>query len=177
MQNEKIALLSIKPIFANSIFNGEKKFEFRKAGINPDVKLILVYASSPVRAFIGFIEIDEVITASPDLLWKKTGKEGAISRNLFFSYFEGKELGYAIKIKSICKFETSINPKELLEDFHPPQSFMYVNGNVVKKLAKKFSADDEISFRWWCSRSRQNDLLQVTRSKDWLRACLSEPVD
>jgi predicted transcriptional regulator len=177
MQNEKIALLSIKPIFADSIFDGEKKFEFRKAGISPDVKLILVYSSSPVKAFIGFIEIDEVITGSPASLWKKTGDAGAISRTQFFSYFEGKKLGYAIKIKSIRKFETSVNPRELLEDFHPPQSFMYVNGNVVKKLAKKFNADDEVSFRWWCSRSRQNDLLQIPCSKDRLRARHSEPVD
>lgn len=177
MQNEKIALLSIKPVFADSIFEGKKKFEFRKAGINPDVKLILVYSSSPVQAFIGFIEIDEVIADTPTSLWKKTGDAGAISRTLFFSYFKGKKLGYAIKIKDICKFKASINPKELLEDFHPPQSFMYVNGSVVRILAKKFSADDEVSFRWWCSRSRQNDLLQITGSKNRLRTCDGKPVD
>ncbi len=43
-------VLSIKPEFANKIFNGTKKYEFRRAIFkNEKVKFIIVYASLPIR--------------------------------------------------------------------------------------------------------------------------------
>ena len=51
-------VLSIKPEFAFKIFDGSKKFEFRKAIFkNNNVKSIIVYASSPVQKVIGEFEI------------------------------------------------------------------------------------------------------------------------
>ena len=47
-------VLSIKPEFANKIFEGTKKYEFRRAIFkNPNIKKVVVYSSSPVKKIIG----------------------------------------------------------------------------------------------------------------------------
>ena len=52
-------LLSIKPEFAELIFKGTKKFEFRKSIFkNSEIKTVVVYASSPMQKVIGEFEID-----------------------------------------------------------------------------------------------------------------------
>ena len=119
-------LMSIKPEFANKIFDGTKEFEFRRAIFkNPDIKSIIVYASSPVQKVIGEFEIDNIITSDIESLWKQTSQKSGISRLYFIQYFGGKELGHAIKIKKTHKYK---KPLCLKEDFNllPPQSFCYV---------------------------------------------------
>jgi predicted transcriptional regulator len=66
-------LLSIKPEFAEMIFSGSKRYEFRRSIFrNPDVKTIVVYASSPVQKVIGEFEIETIINAELENLWKQT---------------------------------------------------------------------------------------------------------
>lgn len=118
-------VLSIKPEFAEMIFNGTKKYEFRKSIFkNRNVKTVIVYASSPVQRVIGEFEIEEIINSDLEDLWNTTQHFSGISRKYFDSYFEKKELGYAIKIKSTKKYR---KPKCLKEDYNlvPPQSFVY----------------------------------------------------
>ena len=118
-------VLSIKPEFANKIFDGTKKFEFRRAIFkNPEVKTVSVYASSPVKKVIGEFEIDSIINEELESLWKKTSSFSGISKDYFDKYFWDKTAGYAIKIKNVKKYR---KPKSLKEDFElaPPQSFAY----------------------------------------------------
>jgi len=119
-------LLSIKPEFANKIFDGTKKFEFRKSIFkNKDVKTVVVYASSPVQRVIGEFEIEKILNFDLDTLWGLTQDFSGISEDFFYEYFADKEVGYAIKIKKPIKYR---NPKNLREEFnlYPPQSFAYL---------------------------------------------------
>ena len=119
-------VLSIKPEFANKIFDGSKKFEFRKSIFkNKEVKSIIVYASSPVQKVIGEFEIAEIYNYDLDSLWRLTKDYSGISEDYFYQYFSDKEKGFAIKIKNKRKYKI---PKCLREDFklNPPQSFAYV---------------------------------------------------
>jgi predicted transcriptional regulator len=119
-------ILSIKPEYANKIFEGTKKYEFRRAIFkNPDIKKIVVYSSSPVQKIIGEFEIDRIITHNLETLWSKTKKHSGISEDFFFQYFGDKELGFAIKIKNTKLYRT---PKCIREDYNlfPPQSFLYL---------------------------------------------------
>jgi predicted transcriptional regulator len=118
-------VLSIKPEFAFKIFNGTKRFEFRKAIFkNPDVKKVIVYASSPVQRVLGEFEIEEIIKFEKNQLWEITKKESGITRDFFFQYFAEKEHGYAIRIKNTKIFD---EPRSLKDDYNllPPQSFAY----------------------------------------------------
>ena len=119
-------LLSIKPEFAEMIFEGTKKFEFRRSVFkNKNVKTVVVYASSPVQRVIGEFEIDTIINQDLHQLWNTTKYFSGISENFFFEYFQNKEKGYAIKIKKTKKYKKALCLKE---DFNatPPQSFMYL---------------------------------------------------
>lgn len=119
-------ILSIKPEFANKIFEGTKKYEFRRAIFkNPDVKKVVVYSSSPVQKIIGEFEIERIISHELETLWNKTKKYSGISEDFFFQYFGDKELGFAIKIKNTKLYKT---PKCIREDYNlfPPQSFLYL---------------------------------------------------
>jgi len=119
-------LLSIKPEFAEKIFEGTKKYEFRRSVFkNPDVKTIVVYASSPVQRVIGEFTIDKILNEDIQKLWEKTKEYSGISEHFFFEYFNNKEKGFAIKIKDVIKYKKSLCLKS---DFNatPPQSFMYL---------------------------------------------------
>jgi predicted transcriptional regulator len=119
-------LLSIKPEFANKIFDGTKKYEFRRSIFkNSEIKEIVVYASSPVQKIIGEFEIDRILSDDPVALWSQTKEYSGISEEYFFEYFGDKTSGYAIKIKSTKLYKT---PKCIRQDFnlHPPQSFLYL---------------------------------------------------
>jgi predicted transcriptional regulator len=55
-------LLSIKPEFAEKIFDGSKRFEFRRNVFkNRDVRTVVVYASSPISKVVGEFDIEMVI--------------------------------------------------------------------------------------------------------------------
>jgi len=118
-------VLSIKPEFANKIFDWTKKYEFRKAIFkNNDIKTIVVYSSSPVQKVIWEFEIERVVKKDLKSLWELTNNESWISQKYFYEYFQNRTDWYAIKIKKIKKYKI---PKCLRGDFnlHPPQSFSY----------------------------------------------------
>ena len=119
-------LLSIKPEFANRIFDGSKKYEFRKAIFkNPNIKTVVVYASSPMQKVIGEFDIDIILSDAPVDLWEQTQKSSGISEDFFFNYFLNKKIGFAIKVKSTRLYK---EPLCLRRNYYvkPPQSFCYL---------------------------------------------------
>lgn len=119
-------LLSIKPEFADLIFSGKKKFEFRKAIFkNPSIQTVVVYSSSPVQRIIGEFDIEKIICDDVSSLWKKTKKFAGIDEEYFFRYFENRESGFAIQIKSYKKYKEPLELKKEY-DVSPPQSFLYL---------------------------------------------------
>lgn len=119
-------VLSIKPEFASKIFDGSKKFEFRKSIFkNNRVKSVIVYASSPVRKVIGEFEIESILNHDLATLWDLTKDFSGISEDFYYKYFAEKQQGYAIQIKSTIRYK---KPKCLKADFNllPPQSFAYL---------------------------------------------------
>ena len=118
-------VLSIKPAFAFKIFDGTKKFEFRKSIFkNESIKSIIVYASSPVQQVIGEFEIKHIHNYDLETLWNLTQKHSGISEDFYYQYFANKIEGFAIEIMNTKKYRI---PKSLKEDFNllPPQSFAY----------------------------------------------------
>jgi predicted transcriptional regulator len=121
-------LLSIKPQFAQRIFDGSKQFEFRKKVFsNRSVKKIIVYVTAPIKQVIGEFEIEEIIELEPEQLWEHTKEYSGIQKDYFDAYFDGREIGYAIRIGKTQVYD---KPLELQSSFnvkHPPQSFIYLH--------------------------------------------------
>ena len=119
-------LLSIKPKFALEIFNGNKKFEYRRTIFRKPVERIVVYASSPVKMVIGEFVIKDIFFEELDSLWGRTKQHSGISRRHFYSYFSDKDKGYAIKVGKIIKYQTPHHLHDLY-GIKAPQSFTYVD--------------------------------------------------
>lgn len=119
-------LLSIKPEFAHLIFEGKKRYEFRRVIFkNPNVRKVVVYASAPIGKVIGEFEIESILSDDPPSIWNRTRTASGISKEYFFNYFEGQPSAFAIKIKNYRLYATPFCPKERL-GIAPPQSFAYV---------------------------------------------------
>lgn len=119
-------LLSIKPEFAERIFDGSKKYEFRKAIFKKsNIKTIVVYASSPVQRVIGEFDIETILSDAPKSLWEETHEFSGISEDFFFEYFSKKAMGYAIKVKEVRRYKKSQCLRSKYK-VAPPQSFCYV---------------------------------------------------
>lgn len=119
-------LLSIKPEFAEKIFSGEKKYEFRRTIFKEKaVNKVVVYASSPVQKVIGEFEIETVLTDDLDALWQRTKEHAGISKTFFYQYFSDKAKGHAIQIKKVKKYKKPLCIKTDF-DLVPPQSFIYL---------------------------------------------------
>jgi len=127
-------LLSIKPKYVKEIAEGAKLYEFRKSIFKQKTDEIWVYASAPVKQIVGKIYIDEIIEDTPKNLWSNFKKNAGVCRSDFFKYFDGKEKGYAIKIKEYEIFEKPINPYAESDNFTPPQSYAYLK-NVLPQFA------------------------------------------
>lgn len=119
-------LLSIKPKYANLIFNGKKLYEFRKSIFKQQVQKIIVYSSYPVSRLIGEIEYDCIICKTPHEMWIETKHCSGISKEVFFDYFKGRKKAYAIKIKSFTRYRNSIKIEDKYPGIKPPQSFRYI---------------------------------------------------
>lgn len=124
-RSQSRVLLSIKPQFASAIFHGAKRYEFRRTIFSRRVDVVLLYVSAPVQRVVAEFDVLSVISAPLPTLWKKTRQYAGIDKTYFLNYFEGLDIGHAIKIGEIRKYKEPFCPvKEL--GLSPPQSFSYL---------------------------------------------------
>lgn len=118
-------LLSIKPEFVDRIFDGTKRFEFRKVKCNSKVDSILIYETAPTMRVVGEAKIKDVLAGSPEEIWNKTSFGSGISKVFFDEYYQGKKIAVAYELDDIRRYK---NPKFLLDYgvSSAPQSFVYV---------------------------------------------------
>ncbi len=120
-------LLSIKPEYADRIFDGSKRFEFRKKVFRNQVTTVVVYATLPVGKVIGEFTISEIIESEPSKVWRKTKGFSGISKSNFEEYFTGRSKAFAIGVQDPKLYKQSMS----LRDVHPrgiaPQSFYYLS--------------------------------------------------
>lgn len=123
---KKTVLMSIKPEFANKIFDGTKRYEFRRVIFkNRNIDRIVVYASFPVMKIIGEFMVGDILEMDIDELWEATAEESGTSKDFFKAYYSGKEKGYAIRIAAVKKYEEPLS-LEKTYNVRPPQSFQYI---------------------------------------------------
>jgi predicted transcriptional regulator len=120
-------LLSVKPLYADAILDGIKKFEFRRVLFrHPDVRRIVLYASSPVQKVVGEFALADILTMRPAALWAITAAGSGIDRKLFDEYFRGRSLAHALKVRQPVRYRRPKDLSEHLGIWTPPQSFRYL---------------------------------------------------
>lgn len=132
----KLALMSIHPKYADAIFEGTKKVEFRKKRLDQSVTHVIIYATAPISSIVGAFEIKTQQILTPSALWKKYREIGGIDSRDFFSYFEGYESGVAIEISKVQKNKFPVSLQELGEIRTAPQSFQYLDASYLRKITE-----------------------------------------
>lgn len=137
----ELMLISIKTKYANQIFEGTKKYEYRRKSIGEKNcnKRIYVYSSEKDKAIIGYIIVDKIIEGDADYVLKNTDNE---NNSDLLAYFEGNDKCYALKIESTCKFKQPIYLNEIKsndQNFVVPQFYRYIKENeyIYKMLSKR----------------------------------------
>lgn len=126
-------LLSIKPKYVKAMIKGNKKYEFRKSIWKTKKKInrVYIYSSAPIKKIIGIFTIKDIIEDNPSNLWIKFGEFSGIQEDEFFNYFKSSKKAFAIEIDAIEIFKKPIDPFREFSNFKPPQSFYYINENVL----------------------------------------------
>ncbi len=119
-------LLSIKPEFVREIFQGRKKYEYRKNIFTKHVTKVLVYSTKPEGMIVGEFSVRAILNDTPEKLWEKTSAVSGITKEFFDQYFEGRDKGYALQIEEPILYKKPINPFEMFSSFVAPQSFKYI---------------------------------------------------
>ena len=138
-----ILLLSIRPEYANKIFEGKKKVELRR--VRSRLKagdLVIVYVSSPEKALVGSFEVERVITVENlpkelNNLWQQVKEQAGIKRKQFDIYYEGASVGIGIFFKNIRIFPQRLELESLrkqLPNIRPPQSYRYLTPTEVNSV-------------------------------------------
>lgn len=130
----RVALMSIHPHHADAILAGEKLVEFRKRALAPDVETVLLYATSPVRAVVGWFTVGGTIKKNPKDLWQDTQDVGGISRTAFEKYYSGCEEAVGLLIEDAERLTAPIPLSKLDPRPAVPQSFNYVSGTVLSQV-------------------------------------------
>lgn len=120
----KCCVIPIWPRYAQLIYDGVKRYEFRKLLPRPDTGAFLVYETAPISKITGFFLSEHILQKAPHELWQMTAAESGILEKDFFHYFRSHKSGAALLIKSARKFLSPV----ALGHFgcKPPQSYVYI---------------------------------------------------
>jgi len=129
--------MPVHPEFAELILAGEKRVEFRRRSFAKKVTHIVVYATSPVRAVVGVVEVIGVRRGSPNKLWSAFAGVGGITRSKFDEYFRGAADGVAYELGRVwlCNNRVPLGRSGL--PGRPPQTFQYIPPATVTALKQK----------------------------------------
>ncbi len=69
-------LLSIRPKYAEAIFSGLKRYEFRRTIFRrKDAERVYVYSNSSVGKIVGSFEIEEILKGTPEEIWTRCHRQ------------------------------------------------------------------------------------------------------
>jgi predicted transcriptional regulator len=93
--------LPIHPRFALAILEGSKKWELRAKRPSVDRgDIVVVYATSPLRAVVGSFAVGEIVSGPPESVWRVVRGEITSNRSSFMEEFGGKPVIYALQVSA-----------------------------------------------------------------------------
>lgn len=137
--DNRIALLSIKPVYVDQIERGLKRVEFRKKIFKQETSIAVIYCSSPTQKIVGFFEIAGIDQGTPDSIWDQHASVAGISKTDYKKYFYDSDRAYAICIQSYHKLKNPIKLSDLNPKLTPPQNYRYLDKNDFSVLTRQLS--------------------------------------
>lgn len=121
-------LISIEPRFYDSIVSGEKTVELRRRAprIAPGSRIWL-YCKSPVATISAVCELRDSETLPVSDLWRRHGKQLAITKSEFDVYLQNRREATALLLNEVQTLENPVGlaqARSMRLNFQPPQFFM-----------------------------------------------------
>lgn len=130
-QTGRIVLLSIHPRHADSILRGTKQVELRRSPLSPESAVVLLYATAPVRAVVGWFEVSGIDSGTKTRIWEEYGRTADITRREFRKYFDGATRAFAIRVGKSSALKEGVGLDQIPSVIRPPQSFQYLEPSSV----------------------------------------------
>ena len=120
------ALLPINPEHVEKIFEGKKKYEFRKVKYSRKIDRIYIYSTYPVMRIVGYADVLNTLVDKPETIWKISKNKAGINKLFFDNYFRNRKYAVAFELGNIKKYK---NTKKLSDVGinYTPQSLIYLN--------------------------------------------------
>lgn len=132
-------LISIRPSFADAIFNGSKTVEIRRRIPSIEIGVRLwIYVTKPVGEVRGVARVAEIIKGDPDVVWRACGPRTGLSRSDFDDYLDGSATAYGIALRDVevGRPVSMAALKMLRPNFHPPQVITRLTGAEAEGLRR-----------------------------------------
>lgn len=130
----RVIVLSIHSSFADKIYSGEKRFEYRKRLASNSVDYLVLYETKPVAAITGFVEVVGKLSGSKKELWNATKRDAGITRAFFYDYFSESKCGAcAYHLGKVFKTNSPMSLSDIGLS-SAPQSFRYIDEGVFLAL-------------------------------------------
>lgn len=118
--------ISIKPEYANAIFDGSKCFEFRRVRPKGKIDKMFIHICGEDPSKIqGIAIVEDVITGSVAEIWNRCKDGAEISIEDYYVYFAGCRSATAYKLTDAKRFDVPMDLADL-DMKHIPQSFSYI---------------------------------------------------
>lgn len=139
LEKENI-ILPIKPVFAEKILSGEKKYEYRKRLCKKQINKIYIYATAPVKMIIGEVWVVDKLSMDKEKLWQETQKYAGITKKFYDQYFEYQNCACAYRIGEVRQYRFPVALDSIGIEY-VPQSFIYVGElGFVRTLVSRDSS-------------------------------------
>ena len=141
-----VILISIKEKYVQEILSGRKTIELRKS--KPTARpgdVIIIYTTQPVKAVTAVAVIENIISCTPDIMWRDHKESLGIEESDFFDYYKNAKKAIGIELKSVTKLDANIllsAIKIIYPNFSPPQTFKYLNKYSTLKDFKTIQKGD-----------------------------------
>lgn len=132
-------LLSLRPQYADPLFNGLKTAELRRSVPKSEVSDVYIYVSSPDRILYGGFTLRQVWSGTLDEIWEKYEHLACVEKEEYFAYFSGRSTAHALEVANVWKFENAVGLHALrnkFANFAAPQSWRYVRPEEMRSLGR-----------------------------------------
>ena len=90
IESSKPLLISLKPCYADLVFEGVKRAELRRRTLaRMEGRDVFVYVTSPVMMLRGAFRVGEVWSGTPQDIWDKVSESAGVEKDDFDAYYEG----------------------------------------------------------------------------------------
>lgn len=133
-------LLSLRPVYADLVFNGLKRAELRRTIAHQmEGRDVFIYVSSPVRRLRGGFKVDKVWAGSPESVWNQVSALAQVDRETFDSYYAGRSVAFALGISSVWEYKNQPSLailRKRFPQFVVPQSWRYLRDDEHRSFCR-----------------------------------------